>query len=263
MTENLCLLFSECRKVTTQKCFKHSHASMLKRNLGWVMGKTEPTEKWGKLNWIFWVSTEREYQHRPLWKNWKMAAIYFISIIQKNFQLPTPPPQSLGLRFSKCQQKWTFSVGHYEKLKNGCHFFNINRMEKFSITNPPKVWVSGFLSVNRNRISVLAIMKKLKNGCHFLNINRTEKFPITNPPWSLGLWFFRVSMEMEYQHRPLWKNWRKIYVWLHLKHLCVDIYAWFTSHLCVVLHFLIFIEIWSNSFVSCPTKRKLNQAKVT
>ena len=34
----------------------------------------------------------------------------------------------------------------------------------------------------------------------------------------------------------------KIYVWLHLKHLCVDIYASLVypmSHLCVVLHFLI------------------------
>ena len=38
----------------------------------------------------------------------------------------------------------------------------------------------------------------------------------------------------------------KIYVWLHLKHLCVDIYAslvYHTSHLCVVLHFLIFVHI--------------------
>ena len=50
-TENLCLLFSECRKVTTQKCFKCRHTSMLKRNLGWVTGKTEPMEKFGKLNW--------------------------------------------------------------------------------------------------------------------------------------------------------------------------------------------------------------------
>ena len=52
-----------------------------------------------------------------------------------------------------------------------------------------------------------------------------------------------------------------IYVWLHLKHLCVDIYAWFTSHLCVVLHFLIFVTygwqaecflltyVWTSHFV--------------
>ena len=54
-------------------------------------------------------------------------------------------------------------------------------MEKFQITNPPKVWVSGFPSVNRNRISASAIMKKLKTGCHLINIDCMEKFQITNP----------------------------------------------------------------------------------
>ena len=33
-------------------------------------------------------------------------------------------------------------------------------MEKRQITDPPKVWVSSFLSVNGNRISALAIIKK-------------------------------------------------------------------------------------------------------
>ena len=93
-------------------------------------------------------------------KNWKMAAILLISIIQKNFKLPTS-----------------------------------------------KVWVSGFLSVDGNRISVLAIMKKLKNGCHFININHMEKFQTTDPP-KFGSPVFRVSTETEYQYRPLWKNWK-------------------------------------------------------
>ena len=70
-----------------------------------------------------------------------MAAISLRSIVQKNFRLPTP-----------------------------------------------KVWISGFPSVDGNGISVLAIIKKLKNGCHFFNIDRTEKFQITNPQ-SLDLWF--------------------------------------------------------------------------
>ena len=43
-TENLCLRFSECREVTPQKCFKCSHALMLKRNPGWMRGETEQTE---------------------------------------------------------------------------------------------------------------------------------------------------------------------------------------------------------------------------
>ena len=68
-----------------------------------------------------------------------------------------------------------------KKLKNGSHFVNIDHAKKFQITDPPKVLVSGFLSVNRNGILVLAIMKKLKNGSHFININRMENFLITNP----------------------------------------------------------------------------------
>ena len=60
-----------------------------------------------------------------------------------------------------------------KKLKNGSHFVDINRMEKFQITDPLKVWVSSFPSVNKNGISALAIMKKLKNGSHFINIDCT------------------------------------------------------------------------------------------
>ena len=51
------------------------------------------------------------------------------------------------------------------------------------------------------------IMKKLKNGCHFFNIDHMEKFQITNPP-KFGSPVFWVSMEMKYQHWPLWKNWK-------------------------------------------------------
>ena len=67
-------------------------------------------------------------------------------------------------------------------MKNGCHFININCIENFQIIDPLKVWVSGFLSVDGNGISVSAIMRKLKNGCHFINIDHVEKFQITNPP---------------------------------------------------------------------------------
>ena len=73
---------------------------------------------------------------------------------------------------------------------------------------PPKKfgWVSGFLSVNGNRILVSAIMKKLKNGCHFVNMQRTEFFLNHWPP-------------------PPSKFGSLVYP---------------TSYLCVVLHFLIF-----------------------
>ena len=74
-----------------------------------------------------------------------------------------------------------------KKLKNGSHFINIDHTEKFQITNPPKVWVSGILSVNGNGIPVSAIMKKFKNGRHFVNIERTEKCQITDPTQSLDI----------------------------------------------------------------------------
>ena len=74
-----------------------------------------------------------------------------------------------------------------KKLINGSHFINIVCTEKFQITDPPpKVWVSGFLSVDGNGISALAIMKKFKNGSHFVNIDRMEKFQITDPPPKFG-----------------------------------------------------------------------------
>ena len=79
-----------------------------------------------------------------------------------------------------------------KKLKNGCHFFNIDCTEKFPIVDPPKVWVYSFPIVNRDRISESAIVKKLKNGCHFFNIDCTEKFPITNLP-KFGSPVFQVS----------------------------------------------------------------------
>ena len=79
-----------------------------------------------------------------------------------------------------------------KKLKNGCHCVNIDSTEKNKLLTPPKkVWVSGFPSVDGNRISASAIMKKkLKSDCHFVNIDSTGKNKITDPPKkSLGLWF--------------------------------------------------------------------------
>ena len=38
-----------------------------------------------------------------------------ICIVQKNLKLLMP--QSLGLWFPECQQKWNISISHYEKMK--------------------------------------------------------------------------------------------------------------------------------------------------
>ena len=101
-----------------------------------------------------------------------------------------------------------------KKLKNCCHFINIDHTEKFQITDPPpKVRVSSFQGVKRNGISVSAIVKKLKNGCHFININHMENFQITDL-LKFGSPVFRVSMETEYQCWPLWKNWKFSFFWI-------------------------------------------------
>ena len=129
-----------------------------------------------------------------------MAAISLILIVQKIFKLPTP--QSLVASFLSVDGNRISLSAIMKKLKNGCHFINIDCTEKFQITNPPKVWVASFPSVDGNRISLLGIMKKLKNGCHFVNIDCMEKFQITEPSkvWVSG---FQVSEEMEYHCRPL------------------------------------------------------------
>ena len=110
-----------------------------------------------------------------------MAAISLISIIRKNFKLP-PPPKVWISGFPSVDGNGISVSAIMKKLRNGCHFFNIDHMEKFQITNLPKVWISGFLSVDGNGISVSAIMKTLKNGCHFFNIDHMENFQITDPP---------------------------------------------------------------------------------
>ena len=186
---------------------------MLKQNLGWVMGKTESTEKFRKLNWqkihissflnvngngisalaifkkfknachfinidhtekfqindppkigcpVFRVSTEMEYQHQSLWKNWQMAVISLISIIQKNFKLPTLPKfGSLVFRVSM-----EMEYQHWPLWKN---------------------WKMA-------AISLISIIQK--------------NFKLPTPPPKFGSLVFRVSTEMEYQCWPLSKNWK-------------------------------------------------------
>ena len=115
-----------------------------------------------------------------------------------------PPLQSLGLWFSECWQKWNFSIGLYEKIEKWPPFHKYQSYGNISNYWPrPKVWVSGFLSVDRNGLLVLAIMKKLKNGHHFVNISHMEKCQITHPPpRSLGLWFSKCWWKRNIEKWP-------------------------------------------------------------
>ena len=106
--------------------------------------------------------------------------------------------------------------------------------KKFQNTEPPlpKVWVSGFPSVDGNGISVLAIMKTLKNGHHFVNVNHMEKLQITDPSpkfWSLVypmchpcvVLHFLIFSTFKYDDVPMIKTFMHGYspmmTFLHLK----------------------------------------------
>ena len=218
-TENLCLLFSECRKVTTQKCFKHSHTSMLKQNLGWVTGKTVPTEKFGKLNW-------------------------------QNF---------LSLDF----QVWNISISHYKKIEKWLPFLYYRLYGKISNYWPPPKFRSPVFQVSMEmEYQCWPLWKNWKMAAISLILIVRKNFQLPTPQ-SLSLHFsecwwkqnisvshyeklkifseFPIGSFSPITHPRLHFN---IYVWQHLKHLWVDIYAWFTSHLCAVLHFLIFFFIF-------------------
>ena len=69
-----------------------------------------------------------------------------------------------------------------KKLKNGHHFINIDHMENFQITDPSKVWVSGFPNVIRNRISESAITEISKKWLPFCKYQSYRKFSNYHPP---------------------------------------------------------------------------------
>ena len=122
-----------------------------------------------------------------------MATILQKIILQQNSK--SQISQSLALHFSKYQWKQNIGVIHYEKMSAISR--KIIAQQNPQLLTPQKIWVSIFLSVDRNGILVSAIMKKWKNGCHFTEKRQTAKFPITDPP---RFWVstFSVSTEMEF-----------------------------------------------------------------
>ena len=105
-----------------------------------------------------------------------------------------------GLQFSECWWKWKICISHYEKNGKKTHL----RAKLPKTDRPHKVWVSIFLSVNRNRKFVSAIME--------IDYSSVKTYPGANlqlltPPPKFGSWvFFWVLMEMETCFQPLWKN---------------------------------------------------------
>ena len=161
----------------------------------WTKGKVPKTESTEFL--CLWISKCR-ISASAIMKKLKNSCHFFNIDRMENFPI-TAPPQSLGLQFSECRQKWNISIGHYEKnwkmaaislisivQKNfqlptppkfgSLVFWVLTEMEyqsrslwknlkiaaislisivwkNFQLPTPPKVWVSSFLSVNGNWIS--------------------------------------------------------------------------------------------------------------
>ena len=69
-----------------------------------------------------------------------------------------------------------------ENGKNGHSAPKMHPRAKLPITDPPKVWVSGFLSVNGIAKLVSAITENGKNGRSALKTHPRAKLPITDPP---------------------------------------------------------------------------------
>ena len=65
--------------------------------------------------------------------------------------------------------------------KNGRSTPKMRPRAKLPITDSPKVWVSGFLSVNGNAKLVSAITENGKNGCSAPKTCPRAKLPITDP----------------------------------------------------------------------------------
>ena len=77
-----------------------------------------------------------------------------------------------------------------ENWKNDCSSPKTCSRAKLPITDPPKVWVSGFMSVDGNEKVVSAIMKNGKNSSRSPKTHPRAKLPNYQPPkvW-LGLQF--------------------------------------------------------------------------
>ena len=107
---------------------------MLKRNLRRVTGKTEPTEKFRKLNrWKIYVSSFLSVDRisvSAIMKKLKNGC-HFININHtEKFQI-TDPPKVWVSGFPSVDRNGISPSAIMKKLKNGCHFINIDCTEKF------------------------------------------------------------------------------------------------------------------------------------
>ena len=79
----------------------------------------------------------------------------------------------------------------------------------FQLLTPPKVWVSGFLSVNGNAKLVSAITENGKNGHSAPKTHPRVKLPITDPPkvWVSGFLSVDGNRKIGVSHYGKWEKW--------------------------------------------------------
>ena len=77
-----------------------------------------------------------------------------------------------GVRSFQFSDSRKIAVDHYGKWEKWPYLPKTLPRAKLLITDPAKVWVSGFLSVNRNGKLLSTIMENWKNGhCHPKNVS--------------------------------------------------------------------------------------------
>ena len=124
---------------------------------------------------------------QPLQKMGKVAVAPQKCVLEQNSQLLTPLKfGSPVFQVSMEMENWCRPLQKMEK--NGHSSPKTRPRAKLPITDAPEVWVSGFLSVNRNGKLVSAITENGKNGCSSPKMHPRAKLPIIDP-LKFGLWF--------------------------------------------------------------------------
>ena len=143
-----------------------------------------------------------------------------------------------GHHAKMCRRKQNITIGHYEKLKNGCHFVNIDRTEKFQITDPPKFGSLVFrvsteteyhcqpLWKNWKMAAILLILIVQKNFISFFNFFIMADGDIPSTLGKLETQIFRRFSFPNFSISSVFpvtllKFHFNIYAWVCLKHFCM------------------------------------------
>ena len=195
--QKICLSHHVLFSAERSSCVNNPHINVLSVGTSSYLNvETEPKTKWSG----DWEIEPTENLHLGngisvlvFMKKLKNGCHFLNMHYMEKFQI-TVLPQSLGLWFSKCQQKWNISVGHYEKIENGHHFVNMHHTAKFQITEPhPKsfgLWFSKYEQKWNISVGHYEKIEKWLPFCKYASYGKNYKlltptpvisFPITTP----------------------------------------------------------------------------------